>query len=178
MNIFYLDNDPKTCAIEHVDKHVVKMILEYGQLLSTAHRVCDGYPDIGISASGRKRKVWLLADDRNERLCAATHINHPSASWVRESDKNYMWLYDLFLYLQSEYTHRYGKIHSFERLISPLSKLPRNIPMGVPFSEPPPAMPDKYKVIGDSIQSYHNYYMGEKRHFANWKSREIPLWYK
>jgi hypothetical protein len=36
MNIFYLHNDPETCAIEHVDKHVVKMILEYAQLLSTA----------------------------------------------------------------------------------------------------------------------------------------------
>ena len=42
MNIFYLDKDPKTCAQYHCDKHVVKMILEYAQLLSTAHRVLDG----------------------------------------------------------------------------------------------------------------------------------------
>ena len=40
MNIFgYLDKDPKRCAEMHCDKHVVKMILEYAQLLSTAHRV-------------------------------------------------------------------------------------------------------------------------------------------
>ena len=42
MNIFYLDKNPKICAMYHNDKHVVKMILEYAQLLSTAHRVLDG----------------------------------------------------------------------------------------------------------------------------------------
>ena len=42
MNIFYLDRDPVTCAKQHCDKHIVKMILEYAQLLSTAHRVLDG----------------------------------------------------------------------------------------------------------------------------------------
>ena len=39
MNIFYLHNDPSTCAKMHVDKHCVKMILEYAQLLSTAHEI-------------------------------------------------------------------------------------------------------------------------------------------
>ena len=42
MNIFYLHNDPKVCAELHVDKHVVKMIVEYAQLLSTAKRMTDG----------------------------------------------------------------------------------------------------------------------------------------
>jgi len=37
MNIFYLHNDPKTCAEQHLDKHVVKMLIEYAQLMSTAH---------------------------------------------------------------------------------------------------------------------------------------------
>ncbi len=39
MNIFYLDHDTRKCAEMHNDKHVVKMILEYAQLLSTAHRM-------------------------------------------------------------------------------------------------------------------------------------------
>ena len=38
MNIFYLNKDPKIAAIEHNDKHCVKMILENAQMLSTAHR--------------------------------------------------------------------------------------------------------------------------------------------
>jgi hypothetical protein len=64
MNIFYLDKDPKTCAQYHCDKHVVKMILEYAQLLSTAHRVIDGKEKKVLSNSG-KRMVsnWVLDDD-------------------------------------------------------------------------------------------------------------------
>ena len=46
MNIFYLDTSPKTCAEMHCDKHVVKMIIEYAQLMSTAHRLLDGVQDI------------------------------------------------------------------------------------------------------------------------------------
>ena len=42
MNIFYLHKDPKVCAEQHLDKHVVKMLIEYAQLMSTAHRMLDG----------------------------------------------------------------------------------------------------------------------------------------
>jgi hypothetical protein len=64
MNIFYLDHDPKVCAEMHVDKHCVKMILEYAQLLSTAHRVLDGTLSVGLSASGRKKTSYVLMDQR------------------------------------------------------------------------------------------------------------------
>ena len=37
MNIFILDYDVKKCAQYHVDKHVVKMILETAQLLCGVH---------------------------------------------------------------------------------------------------------------------------------------------
>ena len=48
MNIFYLDKNPKVAAQMMCDKHVVKMILESAQMLSTAHRVLDGdaYADL------------------------------------------------------------------------------------------------------------------------------------
>ena len=42
MNIFYLNNDPKVCAQMHNDSHCSKMIIEYAQLMSTAHRYLDG----------------------------------------------------------------------------------------------------------------------------------------
>ena len=42
MNIFYISECPVQAAEWMVDKHVVKMILESAQLLSTAHRVLDG----------------------------------------------------------------------------------------------------------------------------------------
>ena len=96
MNIFYLDHDVNKCAEMHNDKHVVKMILEYAQLLSTAHRVCDGTILDTFSKTGRRKKVWALADNRDTILYSATHINHPSAVWVRQSSANYGWLYQLF----------------------------------------------------------------------------------
>ena len=37
MNIFILDDNPVIAAREHCDKHVVKMIVELGQLLSTGN---------------------------------------------------------------------------------------------------------------------------------------------
>ena len=79
MNIFYLDEDPVLAAQMHCDKHVVKMILESAQLLSTAHLLIDGDE---------------LADERG--LYKATHKNHPSSKWVRDSSENYEWLWNLF----------------------------------------------------------------------------------
>jgi hypothetical protein len=175
MNIFYLDNDPKTCAQMHVDKHCVKMILEYAQLLSTAHRVLDGTLGISLSNSGRKRQTYTLNSALDGILYSATHINHPSAVWVRQSDDNYIWLYNLWRQLMIEYTYRYGKNHACEKLIESLCIVPQNIRTGN-FTQPTPAMPDHYKVAGDSIQSYKNYYVGDKQRMFSWKNRNTPSW--
>lgn len=175
MNIFYLDSDVTKCAEYHNDKHVVKMILEYAQLLSTAHRVLDGKEYIDAS-SGRKIKRWRLEDTSLEgQLYKATHINHPSAVWVRQSNNNYNWLVCLFQSLLSEYTYRYGKIHSCDRLVYWLRQPPVNIPIGYK-TQPTPAMPDEYKVP-DSVQSYRNYYVGAKKTMAKWKNRPVPEWW-
>jgi len=175
MNIFYLDHDPKVCAEMHVDKHCVKMILEYAQLLSTAHRILDGTEFTGVSKTGRKQTRFVLSDSRESVLYSATHVNHPSAVWVRKSDANYAWLFRLFGELMDEYTYRYGKTHACERLADSLSYRPKNIPKGS-FTEPTPAMPDNYKVSGDSISSYKNYYLGDKQRMFSWKKRPTPDW--
>ena len=186
MNIFYLHNDTKKCAELHNDKHVVKMILEYAQLLSTAHRVLDGTVSTRLSKSGRKQQYYPLAGERDNFLYSATHVNHPSAVWVRYSYENYEWLYKLFIALLDEYTHRYGRIHATARLIDALYTPPIHIPKGIGFTEPTPAMPNEVKVLRevatdryeiDSIKSYHKYYIHNKVHIAKWTKREIPLWY-
>ena len=180
MNIFYLHNDPKTCAEMHNDKHCIKMILEYAQLLSTAHRVLDGDAIVGLSPSGRKRTTYVLNSALDSILYSATHINHPSAVWVRQSYANYVWLSKLLTELCHEYTYRYGKIHKVESsgLEEELMYPPMNIaPATVPFTEPTPAMPDEVKIPGNSIASYRNYYINNKSHLANWKKRSIPQWY-
>ena len=175
MNIFYLDNNPTTCAQMHVDKHCVKMILEYAQLLSTAHRVLDGTLVDGHSKTGRKQKRYVLSDSRDSTLYSATHINHPSAIWVRKNVENYNWLYDMWVALMDEYTYRYGKIHATARLKDMLSETPDNITSGS-FTEPTPAMPEEYRVAGDSIKSYQNYYLGDKQRMFSWKNRHEPYW--
>jgi hypothetical protein len=174
VNIFYLDNNTKECAEYHVDRHCVKMILEYSQLLSTAHRVIDGVEYVDDS-SGRKIKRWKLSGWYENILYKATHINHPSAIWVRHSYDNYAWLRSLLYQLCKEYTYRYGKIHKVEAsgLMEALCYAPLNIKIGK-FTEPTPAMPPEYIVEGDSVQSYKNYYNGSKKHLHNWKLRPIP----
>ena len=176
MNIFYLSHDPKECAEWHMDRHTTKMILEYAQLLSTAHRVLDGVELSGLSATGRKTKFWTLPDSRDYALYKATHIHHPSAVWVRQSDANYAWLYRLFGALMDEYTYRYDKTHACEKLSDALSYRPKNI-LKSEFTEPIPAMPNEVKIAGDSIKSYRNYYINNKMHLASWKKRSPPGWY-
>ena len=41
----------------------------------------------------------------------ASHINHPSNIWARETSSNYMCLWKIYMSTLAEYTHRYGKIH-------------------------------------------------------------------
>jgi len=183
INIFYLDNDPVKCAEMHVDSHCIKMILEYCQLLSTAHRILDGTQSVGLSKTGRKQTRYVLPDEREHTLYSATHINHPSAIWCRKTDSNYIWLSKLLLACCKEYTYRYGKVHKCEEtglVQTLLYNTPKNIPNGN-FTGPTPAMPDECKVPGNSLQSYHNYYVMSKQHLWSWKgkinSRKEPNWF-
>ena len=159
VNIFFLSHNPTDCATQHVDKHVVKMILEYAQLLSNAHHMLDGEQVIA--------PIYKL-----------THKNHPSAVWVRQSREHYMWLWSLLGALCKEYTFRYEKVHKVERegLLQILSQPPKNIVSKGWLSDPTPAMPDQYKAES-VINSYRNYYNGDKRSFATWKKRTAPSWF-
>ena len=142
MNIFYLSEDPKKAATMMYNKHVVKMILESAQLLCTAHLIADG-PDANVPYK-------------------ATHKNHPSAIWARESTSNYEWLYKHMLALGEEYTKRYGKIHlTILKCSGVLNKAPKNVTKAE-FTPMPQCMPDQYKVDGNSVEAYWNYYEAEK----------------
>jgi hypothetical protein len=160
VNIFYLDREPLSAARAHCDKHCVKMILETAQLLSTAHRELDG--DDYADAHG---------------LYKATHKNHPSAVWVRESAANYRWAHQLLVELCDQYGYRYGKTHKTEQLVEPLSIPPANISTDAPFTEPPQCMPDEYK-RGDAVDAYRAYYHGGKAGFAEWRHSNPPVWWQ
>ena len=155
MNIFILDTDPVKCAKYHSNKHVVKMILETAQMLSSAHRILgEDHPD----------------------LYRLTHKNHPCTKWVCESIANYNWAYSLFEALEKEYEHRYNKQHlSWKKLHNVLKNAPSKLNHSdlTPFAL---AMPDQYKHINDPVQSYRSYYIGEKSHIFQWKNRPVPYW--
>jgi hypothetical protein len=158
MNIFYIHEDPNIAARAMTDKHVVKMVLESAQLLSTAHRVLDGTPVVKISKSGSK----LARFDHPMPFYQASHINHPSAIWVRESADNYAWLYSHFVALSLEYTNRYGRMHqSYKELNTLLQPLPENIPQRgkTPMRI---AITDTKWHRDCPVASYRAYYMGEK----------------
>lgn len=155
MNIFVLDKDPYIAAKYHTDKHVVKMILETAQLLSTAHHVLD-------------KNDWVT-----KNIYKKTHVNHPCAKWVRESSANYQWAYKLLEALLLEFSVRYGKQHSTHRLLPYLMCNPHTIDYVkglTPFAQ---AMPDEFK-DSDAVRAYHKYYNGAKRHLFGWKNSVVP----
>ena len=177
MNIFYLHEDPIQNAKWHIDKHIVKMPIEYAQLMSTAHRLLDGEMYLGKTAIGRNIKRWKLYDEREDILYKASHINHPSAIWVRESIENYFQMYKLYMAVLAEFTNRYGKVHGSSKPSIALIRPPSNIPM-VKGTQLPQCMPEICKVKNNPILAYRNYYIVEKNSFASWKNREIPEWFQ
>lgn len=155
MNIFILHLIPSICAKYHNNKHVVKMILETAQILSSVHHVLE---------SDYVPKY---------KLC---HKNHPCNIWARKSLCNYLWLSELGLELCKEYTYRYGKIHASQEVLEDLQDNLPKIPDVelTPFAQ---AMPVEYKE-DDAVSAYRHYYFFDKHHIAQWKKRDPPDWWK
>lgn len=150
MNIFILDQDPKVNVTYYIDKHVVKMITEYVQLLSTS--------------------CILLGKSAPYRL---THKNHPASLWTRESKSNYKYLWHLADLLGNEYTFRYGKVHQSHIKLKTLD-LEIDLP-DLGLTNFPNCTP--YKNTANIIDAYRQYYNEYKYKFASWKAREKPFWF-
>ena len=89
MNLFVTDEDPVVSAIALADKHVVKMVLEATQTLST---ICGG-------------------------PYKPSHGHHPITIWAGATSGNFNWVREHGLALAREYTHRYGKRHATETIL-------------------------------------------------------------
>lgn len=153
MNIFYLHQDPKTCARWHCDKHVVKMILESAQMLCTAHRVVD--------------------ESEEEILYRAAYVKHPSTQWAMKSLGNYDYLYRLFTNLCREYTYRYEGVHLTDSKLRERLWSPPQAMKDYGFVPPPQAMPEDVK-HPDTITAYRQYYRKHKSHIHKYTKREVP----
>jgi hypothetical protein len=158
INIFILDNDPVIAAQYQCDKHVVKMVLESAQMLSTCHILVD--------------------DNKNPMLYRATHKNHPCNVWLRESKDNYKWLYDHFVALSKEYTYRYDKWHkSYRKLGTHLWHVPIGLP-DVPRTKFAMGMKQYPQcIVEDPVESYRNYYRVRQQEIdMRWSKRSVPDW--
>lgn len=150
MNIFFLDKSPMLSAKYQCDKHVIKMILESAQILSTVKR---------------------LYNYNIDGLYKATHINHPCITWTKSSYSNYVWLLVHFFYLSLEYNYRFNKDHKSFSLFSLLSNIPKDMPK-IPF-QLNLKVTDNEEI--DVIQSYRIYYNNKSKSIKmNWTNREIP----
>ena len=191
MNIFALDRNQRRCARWHVDKHVIKMLLEYCQLLYTAHWALF-YPALlecesSQALSRAHKKLSIPEYMMNAPLCDTSkqpsyrpcHIHHPCASWTRQSSGNYRWLSQLGLEVASEYTYRFGKIHSCQKHSEWLSShLPPTIPQ-LPHLSYAIAMDEEYRTFSeDPIECYRNYYNTNKkeRGLIHYTKRRVPYW--
>ena len=155
------------------------MILETAQLLSTAHRVIDGIEiQLELEKDGkiRKKKVWILDDERNDIIYNATHINHPSSVWCRQSVENYNWLVDHLYALGQEYTYRYGKKHAtIQKCFYTLQSPPHGL-REWDWTKPPSVMDAEYIISDDPVLNYRNYYKYSKKSLHKWKNRTTPSW--
>ena len=155
MNVFYTNDCPIQSANEHVRVHQVKMIVEYAQLLSSAHHELDGANAI-------------------EGIYKKTHVNHPSAVWVRKSSQHYSWVWRCAMRLCESYTACTGKTHKTQAVLEMLCVTPDTLPDN-DFTRPPVAAPDEFKalaVFGDVCKAYQEYLCSK---FEEWQSRAKPM---
>ena len=148
MNIFFLHRDPSRAAKAQCDKHVVKMVLETTQMLSTAIRR-RGY-DIGYQSAYPK---------------------HPMTIWVGDTRDNFCWALQHAIELSKEYTARYDKFHASQKVIDDIHKYYPNISFNN-ITEPPQCMPDEFK-CNDYVRAYKNFYIHK---IGAWKFP--PKWFQ
>jgi len=152
MNIFALDNDPRTAALGLCDQHVNKMLVESCQLLSNA---------LPESRAPYKR----------------THYNHPCSKWVRASANNYCWLLEHAWELAIRFYAARGRAHRCEHILREyLSHSPRLVfARRTPFAL---ACGEYNDAHADPVECYRAYYRAKLEH---WQTREdkrriIPTW--
>ncbi len=105
----------------------------------------------------------------------STHIKHPCVLWVEQSYENFLWLQALTIALNAEYRYRFSKKSDHKSMLA-LAKIQDLKFANEGLSEFPQAMPEQYKVPGDAVTAYRQFYLGEKMHFARWTKRELPPW--
>ncbi len=159
MNIFHTNENPMRAARDQCDKHINKMLLEDCQMLSTAH--------------------WLNGAEHAPYKPA--YAKHPCTVWVADHAKHYDWVLRHAIETLAEVERRFGN-HT-HKCSGPLLWLSLHKPPNIEHAttavyDQPQCMPDVYKVDGDPVTAYRNFYRAEKAYFAKWeRGRAAPTWW-
>lgn len=153
MNIFAVDKNPMVAAWHLPDKHVVKMPLESCQMVSIIYS--KWYLNWG--------EVYK-ADGTPYETKKGAFRNHPCTQWAAQNNYNLAWLISHGIHLCTEYTKRYGKIHSCNKTLFEAKKLfhkktGKAITIHCMVDSFARAMPDeiKYDKSIDDITAYRKY---------------------
>ncbi|WP_197711011.1 hypothetical protein [Chromatium okenii] len=95
--------------------------------------------------------------------------------WVEHSFENFLWLKNLALALNTEYRFRFEK-EVDHRSIGVLNAIANYRYASQGLTAFAQAMPDQYKIQGDAVAAYRQFYIGEKMRFAKWSKRNVPEW--
>lgn len=159
MNIFYVAKNPQLAAQMLCDQHIVKMPTESTQMLCTVYRQYVPH--------------FIIADTQ---LYKPTHETAALTKWVGANAKHYAWLSIHTAELFREYTRRFHKLHAAEAVFERVRDIPGMLRELDTFFEPPQVMPEHYRIPGNAVQAYRNYYIGDKLRMARYWRSEPPYW--
>ncbi len=162
MNVFVCDYNPAVAAKCLADKHVVKMIVESVQILSTAE-------------IERRKSARNFIDVQSAVLMRPTHAHHPCTIKAVQNDAYYLWLVDHAFALCDEYFRRYTRVHKCDIDYLPQWKRYHNRPVDASIVDRfPCAMPDEFKT-GNAVDNYRAYLTAK---YKDWQTRRILKWTK
>lgn len=153
MNIFAVDSNPHISAKQLPDRHICKMSLEMCQMISIVYS--NWYHNWG--------EVYKMNGTPYETK-KGSFRNHPCTVWLSKSYTNLAWGIVHGLALTTEYTFRYGKIHSCTKTLFEAKKLfhkkvGKSIMIYSMAENFVRAMPDEYKFDSsiDTFEAYKRY---------------------
>lgn len=156
----------------HADKHVIKMITESVQMLSTAlasQTFRDNHPNI----------TQLPAT-------AISYEKHPCTLWAKDNLHNFTYLAHLALNLCYEKQYRWplNHAHAYQPWLETLCEqlptyamVPDLFPVAIPDSEHATKLTGIPANLDTAADLYQRYYATHKADIVGWKRRVVPVWY-
>jgi hypothetical protein len=163
VNFFYLDRDPKICAQNYCNKHIIKIPIEIAQILSKIHYELKS--DIDYST--------IYNNSRVVKNTLGPYL------WALESYDNYIWTCQLSLELINEYKYRYNKSeHKTEKILLSLLGNPPELPkIGITKFQGTNKYDMFQYISNDSITCARYHYSEMKCENDKWTNRTIPVWF-